>query len=83
MQYLTEEQQYNIPYGSKVLALYIGSVQFEGTVVGSRAGYGVQKFYDVKLHNDLFLPWFGDGTSARYPAGEVIEIEHKNIVAFI
>lgn len=83
MNYLTEEQQYNVPDGSKVLALYIGAVQFEGIVAGSRAGYGKRKLYDVTLLQDMYLPWCGDGKSARYKAGELLEIEHKNIVAYL
>jgi hypothetical protein len=80
MQYLTEEQQYNVEDGSKVLALYIGWIEITGTVAGSRAVYGVSKVYDVILDADLLIPWC---TGTRYKAGDCVGIEHKNIVGII
>lgn len=80
MQYFTEQEQYNIQNGTKVLCLYIGSVQVQGTVVDSRAGYGARKLYDVVLDNDMVLPWCKD---VRYTAGSTITVEHKNMVGLL
>ena len=78
MNYLNEQQQYNVQDGTKVLALYLGSVQVKGTIQGSRAKFGTGKQYTLILDNDLFLPWC---ENARYKAGDTIGVENKFIVA--
>lgn len=62
--------------GEQVKALYMGTVQCEGTVLESRVKYGGRIQHRIEIKHDLRIP----DINSYYPAGSTILVEEEQII---